>query len=63
MHEFQRSVRHREFVRSLAETNNLTGGVADLLLKSEKDDRGTIAAMAREIDEAAADGKWFTYDF
>lgn len=59
MREFQRSVRHRDFVSSISQMGDLTGRVAGMLLASEKDIRGTIASMAQEIDEAAADGESF----
>ena len=57
MHEFQRSVRHCEFVSLLSQEDDLAGGVANLLLKSDKDVQGTIASLTKEIGAATADGK------
>ena len=52
MREFQRRVRHREFVSSLSQEDDLAGGVSNLLLKSDNNLRGT-----KEIGAATADGK------
>ena len=43
---------------SLFHRSRVAGGAANLSLKSDNDAWGTVASLAREIDEATPDGKY-----
>lgn len=62
MRAFMRDAKLRDLVKSLA--HDQTGGLdislqqaAQLMLQTDSDNRGTVASMARELDEAAERGK------
>lgn len=58
---FKKDVRLRELVVSAAHLDkDLTiKNIAERMLKTDGDTRGTVASLARELDEAAADSKFF----
>lgn len=61
--EFHRDTRLRHLVTSISQTDGSAGRgaaeIARIILDTESDNRGTVASLCREIDEAALEGERF----